>query len=82
MVIHPIGKPSPIRPEMDKPSPNSGFIRGFAATLPLWPMVWAFFSFLEPVAYEEEAGDEKELKEASENWKLEIIKNLEPWHNF
>lgn len=26
---------------------------------------------------EEEAGDEKELKEASENWKLEIIKNLE-----
>ena len=41
-----------------------------------------FFSFLEPVAYEEEAGDEKELKEASENWKLEIIKNLEPWHNF
>ena len=45
-------------------------------------MVWAFFSFLEPVAYEEEAGDEKELKEASENWKLEIIKNLEPWHNF
>ena len=36
----------------------------------------------QPVPYEEEAGDEKELKEASENWKMEIIKNLATRHNF
>ena len=27
---------------------------------------------------EKEVGGETELKEASENWKMEIIKNLEP----
>ena len=47
------------------------FIPGAIVSLPL-----------EPVAYEEEAGDENELKEASENWKLEIIKNLATWHSF
>ena len=27
----------------------------------------------------QEAGDQNDLKEASENWKLEIIKNLATW---
>ena len=34
---------------------------------------------LHPGHWRQADGDENELKEASENWKLEIIKNLEPW---
>ena len=31
------------------------------------------------IAESQEAGDQNDLKEASENWKLEIIKNLATW---